>query len=155
MEIRNYQPKDCVHIMKLFFDIVRAADAHQYPLAQLQQWASTGADPAEWATSLAQHHTVVAEENQKLVGFGAIAFNGYFNYLFVHPEYQRKGIATRMADTLENIAEEKAIGVVFIQLTNAVQTFFANRGYKVMKTNTVEQNGEQFHTFIMRKIIAD
>lgn len=155
MEIRKYQPADCVHIMELFFDIVRAADAHQYPLAQLQQWALTGTDPVEWETSLAQHHTVVAEEDQKLVGFGAIAFNGYFNYLFVHPDYQRGGIATHMADTLEKIAEEKAIGVVFIQLTNAVQPFFANRGYKVMKTNTVEQNGKPFQTFIMRKIIAD
>lgn len=155
MEIRKYQPKDCISVMKLFFDIVRTSDTHQYPLAQLQHWASTGTDPDEWATSLAQHHTVVAKEDQKLVGFGAIAFNGHFNYLFVHPDYRRAGIASSMADTLETIAGEKAIGVVFIQLTNAVQPFFANRGYKVMKTTTVEQNGEQFDTFVMRKIISD
>lgn len=154
MEIRMYRPHDCISIMQLFFEIVRTADMKQYPKAQLKHWATVKTDPAAWSFSLAQHYTVVAEKGQKLVGYGQIAPNGYFQSLFVHPNCQHEGIASQMADCLEKMAEENAIGVIFTQLTNPSRLFFANRGYKVMKTNTIEKYGQQFHTFIMRKIMA-
>lgn len=154
MEIRAYRPADCIPIMQLFFETVRTVDVGQYPLAQLEQWAKADTDTHAWDKSLAEHYTVVAEENGRLAGFGDIASTGYFNRLFVHPNFQRWGIASRMADELEKAAEQNAIGVVFTQLTGLARPFFAKRGYHVMKTDTLQKRGQRFDLFIMRKIMA-
>lgn len=154
MEIRAYRPDDCIPVMQLFFEIVRTANAEAYPLAQLEQWANADTDTDTWAKSLSENYTVVAEENGRLIGFGDIVSNGYFNRLFVHPDFQRWGIASRMADELEKTAEKNAIGVVFTQLTDPSRPFFAKRGYQVMKTSTLKKRGQQYDLFIMRKIMA-
>lgn len=155
MQIRNYRPHDCIHMMQLYYDVVRAADTQKYPVAQLEQWALADADISAWQKSFAQHYTVVAEENGELVGFGDIVINGYFNRLFIRENYQRRGIASRITEKLEKISKENAIGVVFTQITEPARSFFEHCGYTVMKKTASEKHGRQYDRFIVRKIISD
>lgn len=41
-----------------------------------------------------KHYTVVAVENNIIVGFGDIDKTVYFDRLFVHKDYQNQGIAS-------------------------------------------------------------
>lgn len=47
-----------------------------------------------------EHFSLVAIEAGMIVGFGDIDSTGYVDRLYVHKDYQRKGIATAICDML-------------------------------------------------------
>ncbi|MEG2653810.1 MAG: GNAT family N-acetyltransferase, partial [Ruthenibacterium sp.] len=93
MQIRNYKTADCAEIAALFFDTVHTINAKDYTKSQLDVWADGKIELAAWDKSFLEHNTLVAQENNILVGFGDMDHTGYFDRLFVHKDYQGKGIA--------------------------------------------------------------
>lgn len=79
---------------KLFYDTVHEVNIRDYTAEQVNAWADGNIDLAAWDKSFTEHYTVVAEENGVIVGFGDITEGGYLDRLYVHKDYQRKGIAT-------------------------------------------------------------
>lgn len=87
-----------------------------------------------WNTSLLLHHTVVAVENNVIVGFGDICAYGYLDRLFEHKDYQRQGIATAICNDLENNVFGKKVTT---NTSITAKPFFLKRGYKVVKEQSI------------------
>ena len=94
MNIRKYQLSDCKEIADLFYNTVHTVNAEDYTKEQLDVWAAANVDLVDWNNSFLEHYTVVATDNGIIVGFGDIDQSGYLDRLFVHKDYQRRGIAT-------------------------------------------------------------
>ena len=88
MKIRKYQPSDCKSLADLFYHTVHTVNAKDYTKEQLQVWATGQVDLENWDQSLQEHFSVVAVENENILGFG-------------DKDYQRKGIATAICNQLE------------------------------------------------------
>ena len=101
MVIREYIPSDCERLADLFFQNIHTVNAKDYVKEQLNVWATGNVDLSVWNNSFLEHYTLVAVENDVIVGFGDIDNTGYLDKLFVHKDYQRKGIATALCDRLE------------------------------------------------------
>lgn len=87
MFIREYQSSDCEEIIKLFYNTVHAVNAKDYTKEQLDAWATGRVDLNKWDQSLREHYSLVAVENEMIVGFGDIDKSGYLDRLFVHEDY--------------------------------------------------------------------
>lgn len=109
MITRRYKPKDCNELIKLFYNTVHSINAKDYSQEQLNVWATDRTDSEEWNKSLSEHYTVVAVENNIIVGFGDIDKSGYLDRLYVHKDYQRRGIATAICDELEQAVKVNKI----------------------------------------------
>ena len=94
MIIRKYQLSDCKELTELFYNTVHNVNAKDYTKEQLNVWATGQVDLEKWNESLQEHFSVVAVDDEIIVGFGDIDKTGYLDRLFVHADYQRKGIAT-------------------------------------------------------------
>ena len=57
-------------------------------------WAPADRDISAWSKSFLNRLALVAEEEGKIIGFGDIDGTGYLDRLYVHKDFQRKGIAT-------------------------------------------------------------
>ena len=101
MIIREYRETDCRLLMELFYDTVYTVCADDYTGEQLDAWAPAEADWEKWHCSLAAHYSLVALENGIIAGFGDIDESGYLDRLFVHKDYQRRGIAGALCERLE------------------------------------------------------
>lgn len=101
MFIREYQSSDCEELTKLFYNTVHTVNAKDYTEEQLDAWATGQVDLNKWDQSLREHYSIVAVENEMLVGFGDIDKSGYLDHLFVHADYQGKGIGTMICNRLE------------------------------------------------------
>ena len=101
MEIRSYAPSDIREMAALFYDTVHTVNARDYTPAQLDAWATGEVDLAAWDQSFQEHTSLVAEENGVIVGFGDMDETGYLDRLYVHKNYQGRGIATALCDALE------------------------------------------------------
>lgn len=135
--IRLYQQSDCKELTELFYNTVHTVNAKDYTKEQLNVWATGQVDLEKWNLSLQEHYSVVAVENNIIVGFGDIDKTGYLDHLFVHADYQGKGIATSICDQLEQVVQEN----ITTHASITARPFFEKRGYQVVKEQQVERQG--------------
>lgn len=147
MLIREYQSSDCKELAELFYNTVHTVNAKDYTKKQLDVWATGQVDLKTWNQSLQEHFSIVAVDDDIIVGFGDIDKTGYLNRLFVHFGYQRKGIATAICNQLELAVQ----GNIVTHASITARPFFETRGYKVIKEQQVERQGTLLTNFIMIK----
>lgn len=147
MVIREYRPSDCEEIAELFYQTVHRVNAQDYTKEQLDAWATGQVDLENWNRSLLAHYSLVAVESERIVGFGDMDQTGYLDRLYVHADYQGKGIATAICDKLEQAVP----GTITTQASITARPFFEKRGYQVVKTQQVERHGVLLTNFPMVK----
>ena len=87
---------------RIVLSYVHTVNAKDYTKEQLDVWVCKTVDLKQWDASLREHYSVVVVEDEKIVGFGDIdATAGYLDRLYVHAEYQNKGVATAICEQLE------------------------------------------------------
>lgn len=97
--------------------------------------------------SLQERYNIVVVENDVIVGFGDIDKTGYLDCLFVHTDYQEKGIATAIC----NQFEQTISGKITTHSSIIAIPFFEKRGYKVVEEQQVERQGIYLKNFVMIK----
>lgn len=147
MLIREYRSSDCEELAGLFYNTVHTVNAKDYTKEQLDVWATGQVDLKTWDRSLQEHFSIVAVEDDTIVGFGDMDQTGYLDRLYVHSEYQGKGIATAICDRLEAAVQ----GNVVTHASITARPFFEKRGYKVVKEQQVERQGIFLTNFVMIK----
>ena len=148
MKIRRYAPDDTDEIINLFYNTVHTVNACDYTSEQLDAWAPRNMDSAEWNASFKRHFAVVATDGKKIIGVGDIDANGYLDRLYVHKDFQGKGIATAICNRLESEIGTKTI-ITHASIT--AKSFFEKRGYKLVKRQEVERQGILLTNYIMQK----
>ncbi|MEG2931932.1 MAG: GNAT family N-acetyltransferase, partial [Ruthenibacterium sp.] len=129
-------------------------NAKDYTKSQLDVWADGKIELAAWDKSFLEHNTLVAQENNILVGFGDMDHTGYFDRLFVHKDHQGKGIARAIATELERLAETQGVSAFSTHASITAKPFFEKQGYGVVRENKVVRNGVALTNFIMEKPFA-
>ena len=141
LTVRPYRPSDCPILAELFYQTVHGVCGRDYTPQQLDAWADGQVNLAAWDASFQAHTTLVAEWDGVIVGFADLADGGYLDRLYVHRDYQRRGIAAALCD-----------GLPGARLTHASLTarpFFERRGWRVEREQQVERHGVKLTNFVM------
>ena len=141
LTVRPYRPSDCPILAEIFYQTVHGVCGRDYTPQQLDAWADGQLDLAAWDASFQAHTTLVAEWDGVIVGFADLADGGYLDRLYVHRDYQRRGIAAALCD-----------GLPGARLTHASLTarpFFERRGWRVEREQQVERHGVKLTNFVM------
>ena len=194
MYLRKYHPSDCAALAALFYATIHTVNARDYPQEQLDAWADGHVDLDAWNESFLAHNTYVAVQecvgaddidsrasdstdtapgktggspaNALIIGFGDMDDTGYLDRLYVHKDYQGRGVATAICDRLEedfclsrgrllqNSAVQKRKNDTFTTHASiTARPFFEKRGYTVVKAQQVVRKGISIRNYIMRKRI--
>ena len=194
MYLRKYTPSDCAALAALFYETIHTVNARDYPQEQLDAWADGHVDLDAWNESFLAHNTYVAVQecdgaddidscasdsagtapgktggspaNALIIGFGDMDDTGYLDRLYVHKDYQGRGVATAICDRLEeefclsrgrifqNSAVQKRKNDTFTTHASiTARPFFEKRGYTVVKAQQVVRKGISIRNYIMRKRI--
>ena len=148
IRIRKYKSADCKALAGLFYDTVHAINSRDYSPKQLDAWAPANVDNQKWDASFLDHDTVVVESGGKIVGFGDMTAEGYLDRLYVHKDFQRRGIGTVICDYLERGCDSMNFSV---QASATARPFFEAQGYTVVKKQQVTVNGVTMTNFLMEK----
>lgn len=148
MILRKYVKTDCAELAELFYDTVHTVNAKDYTREQLDAWATGEVNLEVWNESFQAHRTVVAEVDGQIVGFGDMDETGYLDRLYVHKDYQRRGVATAICDVLE---QNTKAAECTTHASITARPFFEKRGYTVVREQQVERRGELLTNFVMRK----
>ncbi len=148
MILRPYRSEDSREMASLFYDTVHTVNARDYTPKQLDAWAPRQRDLAAWDRSFLEHLTVVAQENGRIVGFGDMDAHGYLDRLYVHRDFQGRGIATAICDHLERSVPAPSYTV---HASITAKPFFEKRGYRVVRSQQVERSQISLTNFVMSR----
>lgn len=148
MKLRSYKEDDFSEVFTLLYETVHSVNAKDYTQKQLDAWVPSDYDTTKLKESLKRNRTVVAttDDGKLIVGFGDIDKTGYLDHLFVHKDYQKRGIAKLICDELE-----KDFSIIETHASLTAKPFFLKRGYAVEKEQLVERRGQYLKNFVMVK----
>lgn len=141
MILREYRPDDCAIMAKLFYDTVHTVNARDYTKEQLDVWATGNVDLEAWNRSFLAHDTLIADMDGRVAGFADMDNTGYLDRLYIHKDFQGRGIAYALVNELEQRARNTGLSNFETYASITAKPFFEKQGYRVEKENKVIRNG--------------
>jgi GNAT superfamily N-acetyltransferase len=130
VEVRRARAADAKAVYEVVLRAVRVTNARDYPASVIDRLASTL--PEKVASKLEEWHAYVATVDGQIVGTGSL--NGRIvSSVFVHPDYQGRGIGSKLMSAIEGIAEIQTETALTVQSSTTAQAFYARRGFKVVR----------------------
>ena len=157
MEVRKYRSDDYGEVIKLFHDTIHSVNAADYSETQLNAWApdiDTITRENELDGRFSRDYTIVVEKDGIIVGFGNGSGRGYFDCLYVHKDYQRMGVATLIADDIENYSRREGVQTMTTDASITAKPFFEKRGYLTRRRQSVQCRGQLLTNFKMEKTLG-
>ncbi len=152
--IRQARQSDVVELKELFQTTVLAVNRRDYSQEEVEDWASCGNDLAHMAEMIRTHYFFVAvDDNSRIVGFSSITPQGYLHSMFVHKDFQGKGIATMLLAEAERYAAFNGITRITSEVSLTARPFFEKKGYVVEMEQKRRANRLSLTNFWMAKTI--
>ena len=130
VEIRRATAEDAEAVYEIVLRALRETNARDYPASVIDRLVLTL--PEGVASKLEEWHAYVAVVHGRIVGTGSL--NGKtVRAVFVHPDYQGRGIGTKLMDAVENAASVQSVDTLTVQSSITAQPFYAKRGFKVVR----------------------
>ncbi len=151
MILRMYESTDNHEIFTMFYDTVHKVCRNDYTAMQLDAWAVSDTDISKWCERFGESYTLVAEENNTIIGFANIYENGYLDCFYVHHLYQRTGVAKALHEKILVYAKTIGINEITADVSITAKPFFTKMGYIVHHENKVLRFGQILINYTMRK----
>lgn len=125
-----------------------------YTVNQRAAWVSQGLRPAFWEELLRTQYVLVCFEMNVLCGLISFSSRGEISMLYVLPEYQRKGVATRLISEITEHAHEEGYAHVRVDASFYLRPLLLKLGYEIVEEYTKEIKGVSFsNTILVKELI--
>ena len=151
IEVRQAVDCDVEKITQLFFDTIQNVNIRDYSQEEVDDWSSWKVDIDKWLVKMQEQYFVVAEINNKIVGFSSLASDGYLDFMFVHKDFQRQGIASALLTEIENKAIEQKNRLIYSDVSITAKEFFENKGFLVERQQLKKSKQKELINFRMIK----
>lgn len=150
--IRRLAAQDIPEMRKLFRATVLTVNSKDYTKEEVEDWASCGDSVEHWKELLAKNNYIDALDGQGgIVGFSSMNAEGYLHSMFVHKDWQGKGVATLLLSEVEKIARRYGVHKISVEVSVTARPFFEKHGYKVVKEQKAKANRLYLTNYVMEK----
>ncbi|HXI99810.1 MAG TPA: GNAT family N-acetyltransferase [Micropepsaceae bacterium] len=149
--VRPWTEADTEELGELFRKSVREIASRDYRPAQIEAWVKAPGEIEVWNERMRSRISFVAEEDGRLIGFIQYEPPDHIDMTYVHPQSQRKGVASALLAAVE--AEARARGVPFLNVEASITSrpFFEVHGFEVITPQIVTARGQDFLNYRMSK----
>jgi putative acetyltransferase len=128
IQIRLAKSEDIEDILEIQANSIRILSYKEYNAKQIESLIR-GQKSARLASN---EITFLADCGDKLVGFAALsAKTPQVNGIFVHSNYVRQGIGTKLLQAVEDVAIEKKYRIIYVYASLSAATFYQVQGYEI------------------------
>ena len=137
MQIRLATIDDAEQLMQLFRDTILTINSKDYNEEQVNAWAATSKNIDRLKTKIKEDYFIVAETDDIIVGFSSITPAGYLDFMYVHKDHQRKGIANKLLHEIKTQATKWKLAEITTDASITAKPFFEKHGFKVITQQKV------------------
>lgn len=149
--IREATDEDFAAIGRLFFETIRTVNLRDYTPQQVAAWAPAVGSAQDWRKRLNGQVVLVAIEQSLFVGFASSEKNGHIDFMFVHKDRQRQGIASALLGRILDLARQWNLPGVFTKASITAKPFFERHGFVVTKPEDVVRHGVTLRRYHMER----
>lgn len=149
---RTVTINDIDELRNLFRSTIQAVNIQNYTPAEIEDWASCGDCTIHWKNLLSTLYFLAALDNEgRIIGFASIRADGYLHSMFVHKDWQRKGIASQLLSEIEAYACRFGITQITSEVSITARPFFEKQGYSVEKSQKKRAKRLEMINYVMKK----
>lgn len=148
---RRTAPEDLEELQALFVDTIRATCSNDYNKDQINAWTASVENIDRWNRLISHQYSIVAEIDSKIVGLAALDDPEYLDFLYVHKDYQRRGIANVLFDELKLESLHQGHYKLISDVSITAKQFFESKGFEVVKENKKEIRGVEITNYRMKE----
>ena len=130
---------------------MRSIAARDYDASQIQAWAPDTIDEEKFGHRRESKATWVAEVEDRIGGFSDLARDGHVDSLYVHPDFQRRGVARALLQYVEQQARAIHVSRLYAEASITAQPVFEAVGFRVIIPRTIAMRGEAMTVYRMEK----
>lgn len=154
--VRKGQLDDLAELRNLFMNTVAEICKTDYNSNQIEAWiydTKNNVNQKRWIDVLTKQFVLVAQTENQIAGFVTLDNGNYIDFLFVHKDHQRKGIANRLYIEIENEARRQQKTMLTSDVSKTARPFFEKNGFKIVKEQVVDKKGVKLINYKMTKAI--
>lgn len=151
MLIRTHRNGDIPDISRLYYDTIHRINSNDYTLEQIDAWAPVVPDVSFWKERAKRYRVYVAEENERIVGFTELDSAGHIDCFFVHHEWQRRGVGSRLMERVVATANRELMPRLFAEVSVTAAPFFSSRGFVVVRENKALRRNVTLKQYAMER----
>jgi putative acetyltransferase len=152
IKIRRAELSDLQELQALFVDTIRATCSQDYNEDQIKAWTASIENTDRWNRLITNQYSIVAESEGVIVGLAALDDPEYLDFLYVHKDYQRQGIANKLFDDLKLESLHQGHYKLISDVSITAKPFFELKGFVVEKENKKDVDGIELVNYRMREI---
>jgi putative acetyltransferase len=157
MELRPYQPQDAQATREVFERAVRMTASRHYSSEQIDAWAPIGIADANldaWSNARSSVHTVVAVEDDQVVGFTDLVDGALLDMLYVDPSVGGRGVGTALVEAVLSLARERGTDAVETYASLTARALFERHGFVVVEQRSPVVDGVTMTNFRMSRFLG-
>lgn len=139
-QISRATETDLALMQRLFYQTVTTYGSVLFTKEEIKIYSRLATNKSYWLKKFKKAFIYNAKLNGEIVGSFSMDASGNIEYVFVHQNYQGKGIAKSLYATIEEVAKQENIDTLTTQINILTKGFFEKNGFDIIK-NEVEVVG--------------
>ena len=149
--IRKGNLNDLEAMQQLFKDTIEVICKKDYNAEQRKAWQSGAENEERWMNVIRDQYVLIAECEHQIAGFCTLDQSNYIDLLFVHKDYQQKGIASMLYNEIEKEALLHHSEQLTAEVSKTARPFFEKVGFNIIQEQTVDVKGIALTNYKMAK----
>ncbi|WP_103070975.1 GNAT family N-acetyltransferase [Aquimarina sediminis] len=146
-QISRATDQDLSLMQHLFYQTVITYGAMVFTKSEIKIYSRLAIDKSYWQEKFKKDFVYNAKLNGEIVGSFSMDKKGNIEYIFVHMNYHGRGIASKLYETIEEIAKDFNIDTLTTDINMLTQNFFQKKGFEIVKNAVKVVGGEEVTSY--------
>lgn len=151
MRLRFAEFSDLTEMQELYVNTIHHVCSKDYDAAQRAVWSASVENTERWRKVLLHQIVIIAEKNNKMVGYGTLDKGNYIDFFYIHKDFQRQGIADKILAQIESQAQKMGHSILSSDVSITAKPFFEKKGFTVLKEQQNIRKGIELINYKMEK----
>lgn len=152
--LRTATPADLPEMKALYRSTIMEVCSADYDEAQRKVWSSSAEKAGRWSDMISSQYVLLAIVDEQIAGFASIDKGNYLDFMYVHKDFQRRGIADMLLRAMESEAVRLGATEITSDVSKTARPFFERKRYAVLKEQENVRNGIVLVNYKMYKVLA-
>ncbi|MCO4819164.1 MAG: GNAT family N-acetyltransferase [Bacteroidetes bacterium] len=140
---------DIPALIEVFKSSIKAAATQDYTTDQIPEWLRSAKNGKRWTELVEQQIVITLHRNNTIVGFISLKDKKYIDFVYVHGNHQKKGVAQILMDELIKTAKKQGQSTISSDVSYTARPFFEKNGFTVIRQNKNKRGDEVLVNFKM------
>ncbi|TPN81278.1 GNAT family N-acetyltransferase [Aquimarina algicola] len=147
IEVFRAVEQDLSLMQRLFYQTVTTYGSAVFTKSEIKQYSQLASDTSYWLDKFETEYIYNAKLNGEIIGSVFMNAKGHIEYIFINRNYHGLGVASKLYNTVEEIAREDKIITLTTSINKQTRSFFESKGFQIIKNAVRVSGGEEVITY--------